>query len=230
MASGPSLTWNEFQQAVAMVVEALESMHVQFGIIGGAAMALIRDYKGDDQIRLTRDIDLIVQPDMGHRINAEAVSKRLLEDFPSQFETVTNDLLLNVSIPAARITRDDGTQILVEVEIFDVDSWPHRSQYDLNKTRNSRVPVRITGGRIAFVLSPVWMLREKIITLHQRAGSSKEKTDLQDIYSLMNYAEHKAVVMESVEEIQALEALLEKRPKWKGLIEAAIQCPAVFGN
>ena len=36
--------------------------------------------------------------------------------------------------------------------------------------------------------------------------------------------------MESVEEIQALEALLEKRPKWKGFLEEAIQCPAVFGN
>ena len=133
-----------------MVVEALESMQVQFGIIGGAAMALIRDHEGDDQIRMTRDIDLIVQPDMGHRINAEAVSKRLLEDFPSQFEAVTSDLLRGVSIPAARITRDDGTHILVEVEMFDVDSWPHRQQYDLNKTRNSRVPVRIGGGRTAF--------------------------------------------------------------------------------
>jgi hypothetical protein len=40
----------------------------------------------------------------------------------------------------------------------------------------------------------------------------------------------RTLVMESVEEIGALEALLEKRPNWRELLQRVIQCPAVFGN
>ena len=76
----------------------------------------------------------------------------------------------------------------------------------------------------------MWLLREKIITQLQREGSEKEVTDLEDVRTLVDFVEGKTLVMESVEEIQALKALLEKKPEWKGLLEEAIECPAVFGN
>ena len=224
-SSTTPILWSDLKQAVAMVVEALESMQVQFGICGGAAIALILD-QNNDQFRITRDIDLIVQPDSSRNIDAEYVSVRLLQKYPSKFEAVD---CYGVKVSAARITRDDGTQILVEVEMFDIQAWPDRKQYDLNKAQNSRVQVPI-GEKTAYVLSPVWLLRDKIITQHKRAGSQKEKTDLQDVRSLVGYVDRRALVMKSEEEIEALQALLTKRPEWTESLEGAIECPEVFGN
>ncbi|KAI9864853.1 MAG: hypothetical protein M1813_002623 [Trichoglossum hirsutum] len=226
MSSATGLAWSELKQAVTMLVEALESMQVQFGICGGAAIALIQD-QHKVEFRMTQDIDLVVQLDKSRHIDAETVSEKLLRDFPSQFEAVH---CFGVRIPAARIIRGDGTQILVEIEMFDLEAWPDRQQYDLNNTRNARVQVPIGSGRTAYVLPPAWLLREKIITQHQRAGSKKEETDLEDVDSLVNFVEGRALVMESVEEIEALKALLEKMPELKESLEKAIECPAVFGS
>ena len=120
MSSAADPSWSELKQAVTMVVEALESMQVQFGICGGAAVALWTDQQMF-QFRMTRDIDLIVQPDESRQIDAEAVSEKLLRDFPSQFEAVDQ---FGVMIPAARITRPNGTKVLVEVEMFDLALSP----------------------------------------------------------------------------------------------------------
>jgi hypothetical protein len=105
-------------------------MQVQFGIFGGAAVALILDHN-NDPFRITQDIDLIVRLDESRQIDAEYVSRRLLQEFPSKFGAVDCH---GVAVPAARITRVDGTQVLVQVEMFDVDAWPDRPQYDLNNT------------------------------------------------------------------------------------------------
>src|SRR5204862_55568 len=139
-------------------------------ICGGAAIALIED-QHNVEFRMTRDINLIVQPDKSRQIDAETASEKLLSDFPSQFEAVHR---FGVIIPTARITRGDGTQVLIEVEIFDVEAWPARQQYDLNNKRNARVQVPISGGRTAYVLSPVWLLREKIVTQYRRAAKRRE--------------------------------------------------------
>ena len=54
--------WSEVKQAVIMVAEALDSMQVQFGICGGAAISLIREQQ-ITKPRVTEDVDLVIQPD-----------------------------------------------------------------------------------------------------------------------------------------------------------------------
>jgi hypothetical protein len=85
-----------------MVVQALESMQVQFGICGGAAMTLIQN-ECDDQIRITRDIDLIVQPDPGHGINAEVVSQRLFLSNSRLSRTTSASFFLLSASPATTV-------------------------------------------------------------------------------------------------------------------------------
>jgi hypothetical protein len=78
------------------------------------------------------------------------------------------------------------------------------------------------GERTTYVLSPMWLLREKIITQHSRAGSKKEKTDLQDIRSLVGYVGREKLVMKLKAEKVALKALVDKRQDWRELLERAI--------
>ena len=113
--------------------------------------------------------------------------------------------------------------------MFDFEAWPNRLQYDLNEKRNVRVQVPIGGGRTAYVLSRVWLLREKIITQHQRAGTRKEKTDINDVIALLEYVKRRALVMKSEGEIEALKVFL-KRPEVVELLREAIECPAVLAN
>ncbi|KAH0551468.1 hypothetical protein GP486_007316 [Trichoglossum hirsutum] len=198
-----------------MLVEALESIQVQSDICSGAATALIRD-QHNVQFRMTQDIDLIVQPDKSHHIDVEPVSKKLLRDFSLQFEAV--------HCFGARVLLPASPAILVEVEMFDLDTWPDHQQYDLNNTRNARVQVPIGGRRTAVAAA-----RED----HHATSAGriqKEETDLKDVSSLVDFVEGRALVMESVEEIQALKALLEKRQELKESLDEAIECPAAFGN
>jgi hypothetical protein len=217
--------WSEVKQAVIMVAEALDSMQVQFGICGGAAIGLIREQQ-NTKPRVTEDVDLVIQPDKSRYINAETISEKLLVEFPSQFQAIVR---FGVRIPAACVTYGN-TQVLVELEIFDVEAWPFRPQYNLNEKRNTRVKVPIGGEKTVYVFSPVWLLREKILTHSNRVGSGRAKSDLDDILFLLDIVGERSLVMKSGEEIAALKVLLEKAPQLKESLMEAVVCPEVLEN
>jgi len=131
---------------------------------------------------------LVIQPDKSRYINAETISEKF-----------------------------GNTQVLVELEIFDAETWPFRPQYNLNEKRNTRVKVPIGGEKTVAVFSPVWLLREKILTHSNRVGSGSAKSDLDDIDFLLDIVGERSLVMKSGEEIAALKVLLEKAPQLKSL-------------
>jgi hypothetical protein len=71
-------------------------------------------------------------------------------------------------------------------------------------------------------------LREKILSQHQRQGSSKEQTDLDDIATLLGLVQAKCLTFSGQEQTEALTALLDKRPELREALKAAIECPGVF--
>jgi hypothetical protein len=79
--------WSDVKQAIIMVVEAFESMQVKFGICGGAAIGLIREQQ-NARMRITKDVDLVIQPDKTRQIDAETLSEKLIAEFPSKFQPI----------------------------------------------------------------------------------------------------------------------------------------------
>ncbi len=115
----------------------------------------------------------------------------------------------------------------MEVELFDVEAWPNRPQYNLQTPLNPRIPLEI-DGKVVHVLSVGWLLREKILSQADREGSSKEVTDLADINNLAKIAGDKEVVCGTDEFVGAFRRLLEKRPNLRSILERTVDCSAVF--
>jgi hypothetical protein len=169
MVTPTPLSLVQLKEATVTLAQALQVLQVKYGIIGGAGICLVADAHHLPQPRQTADIDLVVQPDPGTGVSAESVSNKLLSQFPQQFAAVDQ---YGVSIPAIRL-QAGSKQILVEVEIFDVVVWPQRPHYNLNDSANPRVGLAVNGHTV-YVLGPVWILREKILSQHERAGNTKE--------------------------------------------------------
>ena len=165
----------------------------------------------------------IIQPDAARKISAESVSQTLITEFPQKFAIVSQ---YGVNIPAIRLNRGNQ-QILVEVEMFDVETWPNRPQYNFQAPSNPRIPLEI-NGKVVHVLSAGWLLREKILSQAGREGSPKEVTDIADIVNLANIAGDNEVVCGTDEFVGALRRLLEKRPGLRLILKRTINCSAVF--
>lgn len=217
------LTKEELQQAAAILGCTLKKYGVKFGIIGGAATGLISAFHRQ-QYRGTKDIDIVIQPTA--HIDAESLSEALYTNHPEQF--VKEDAGYGQFVPAIRLA-DEATkrEKYVEVEIFDVEAWPTRPQYDLSKPDNDRVMFKINQSDV-YVLSPRWLLREKLLSQKQRQGSAKEGSDIDDIEMLLEMVGAKALTLTEQEHIEALRSLLEKRPDLRVALEAAIECSQVF--
>ncbi|KAF2790582.1 hypothetical protein K505DRAFT_311129 [Melanomma pulvis-pyrius CBS 109.77] len=214
----------ELRRAVSILTQCLQHNNVTFGIIGGAGCSLIflqydRAYRG------TKDIDVVIQADPTRQIDADRISQILYTNHSQNF--VKKDVGYGVFVPAVRITGNDGLEKLVEVEIFDFWNWPNRPQYDLSRPDNDRINLTVEQATVA-VLSPRWLLREKILTQHQRVGSAKEQTDLGDIRVLLGLVQAKCLTFSGQEQTAALTALLSKLPDLRESLKAAIECPEVF--
>lgn len=216
------LSQQELRSAVATVASALGTLDAKFGICGGAGVSLITDHY-HFRPRQTADIDLIIQPDKNRNVSADTISQKLMKDYSEQFATVSQ---YGVSTPAVRLQRN-GQEILVEVEIFDVEAWPNRPQYNLDNPKNSRLTLNVSGKSV-YVLSPDWLLREKILAQKQREGNRKEESDIADVETLVQIVGDKGLVLEEEEFVEALENLLQKRPDLRAVLERAIECPKVF--
>lgn len=129
-------------------------------------------------------------------------------------------------------------EYLVEIEIFDVEAWPTRRQYDLadsnvnpvttvsfeQKQKNSRAAPGIP------VMHPKWLLREKILSQFERHGSAKEASDILDIEVLLEIVAPNSLVLSEANHVNALKALLVKKPKLVSKLREIISCRPVFGN
>ncbi|KAF2470892.1 uncharacterized protein BDR25DRAFT_342720 [Lindgomyces ingoldianus] len=222
--SADTLSSEELRRAVSILTQSLQHNHVTFGIIGGAGCSLIflrhhRPYRG------TKDIDVIIQADPARQIDADRISQILYTNHSQDF--VKKDAGYGVFVPAVRITGNNGLEKLVEVEIFDFQSWPNRPQYDLSRPDNDRINLNVGQATVA-VLSPRWLLREKILSQHQRGGSLKEQSDLSDIRVLLGLVQAKCLTFSGQEQTAALKALLNKLPELREALEAAIECTEVF--
>ncbi|PGH03512.1 hypothetical protein AJ79_07347 [Helicocarpus griseus UAMH5409] len=213
------LTIAELSKAAGILTEALEKIGVEFGILGGGALALLAESNGLDA-RQTADIDAIIKPDSKN--SADSVSQQLIEKFPKQFGAICQ---FGVNIPAVRIQKD-GKEHLVEVELFDIEVWPNRPQYNLNKHRPKKLQVK---GNTVYVMSPSWLLREKIVSQAQRAGSAKEKTDIADVENLIRMMGNDSIDDCKDEEFMgALQDLLKKRADLATSLKKVVKCPSAF--
>jgi hypothetical protein len=108
---------------VSALAQKLDALNVDYAIMGGAAACLLTA----DPARRTEDVDLVVHVD--HRmITADRLTTELLESFPPDFEAVTQ---FGHAIPAYKLRLPGGAIQLVEIEIFDYESWPQRPQYNI---------------------------------------------------------------------------------------------------
>ncbi|KAI5865737.1 hypothetical protein GGS23DRAFT_554002 [Durotheca rogersii] len=234
MSNSVELTPEELV-VVSRVLSELLDGKVQFAIMGGAACSLLRavyniEYRG------TNDVDLIIAPTQS--FNAESISNWLVKTHPGKVRSVQQ---FGVATPAIPISRGDD-EYLVEIEIFDVQAWPNRQQYDLsdavaNPTETlsfeSQPSVSGSGSPSGVVgvpvMHPKWLLREKILSQHERQGSAKERTDISDIRALLDIYSGEPLIFSSQEHVDSLQALVQKAPDLTSGLKRAVSCPQVFG-
>lgn len=73
---------------------------------------------------------------------------------------------------------------LVELEVFDYQSWPQRPQYNLQAASRKTLTVNRYPVK---TFSPEWILREKILSQYQRQGP-KAQADIHDVERLIIFA------------------------------------------
>lgn len=171
------------------------------------------------------DVDLVIRVD-NRSITAELLTNRLLTSFPSDFGAVSQ---FGHIIPGYKLRLPGGGMRLVELEVFDQDAWPQRPQYNLQKSTRT---TKVINGYPVKLFSTEWIIREKVLSHHQRHGA-KQAVDLQDVISLIPYAvPGKAELnFDNDQELQAaLTTILNSRPKLRSYFSQAIKCRAIFGN
>lgn len=136
-------------------------------------------------------------------------------------------------MPAIRLRRGQE-EVLFDVEIFDYDTWRTRPAFNLANPQNIRISIPL-GPVLVTVFEPNWLLKEKIRIQHQREGTLKELTDLEDIAVLVNIVVEivaatgaKSLMFNQEEEIDNLKSLLRKCPDLISELEEVIDCPEVF--
>lgn len=111
-------------------------------------------------------MNLVIDVDQ-RQITADRLTNVLLTSFPSEFQGINQ---YGHTIPAYIYRRYNfrrpGTKFqLVELEVFDAQSWPQRPQYNLQTATRT---TRIINGQVVNFFSPEWILREKILSQYQR--------------------------------------------------------------
>jgi hypothetical protein len=190
-------------------------------VMGGAAICLIIN----DPNRRTDDVDLVVHVD--HRdITADRLTSLLLQSHPSRFVQVSQHGHI---IPGYKLVNPEGATRVVQLEVFDYQSWPQRPQYNLENARLRQINV---GGQTVKTFSTEWLLREKILSQYQRQGTPKEQVDLRDLTSLLPLASPGRPELNfngNQNLTTALANLVQKRPALRQNLKNKINCIAVFG-
>lgn len=215
------LSHEDLRTVVSALAQKLDSLNVDYAIMGGAATCLL----SSDPSRRTEDVDLVIHVD--HRmITADRLTTQLLISFPSDFEGVSQ---FGHIIPAYKLRRGSGGAAqLVELEVFDFKNWPQRPQYNIQAATRKTLNI---NGRGVKVFAPEWILREKILSQYQRQGGAKEATDIRDIISMVPLAVpgRPELDFNQSQELQtALANLVQKRPALAQALKARIKCSTVF--
>ncbi|ETS85587.1 hypothetical protein PFICI_03612 [Pestalotiopsis fici W106-1] len=231
MPQSAQLTPEELVE-VAQKISELLGGKVKFAVIGGAACSLVR-VASDAEYRGTSDLDLVIQPNKSY--NAEVISNWLVQKHPKIIRSVEQ---FGVRIPAIPIYRGKD-EYLVEIEIFDVEAWPNRQQYNIADTASNPMttltfsPDQYSGSSGDWkipVMHPVWLLREKILSQYEREGSVKERTDISDLQIMLQVVDPKSLVLSAHNHVTALQNLMAKRPDLINKLRRAIVCYPVFGD
>jgi hypothetical protein len=193
--------------------------------MGGAATSLMVQ----DPNRMTADVNLVIDVDQ-RQITADRLTNVLLTDYPSEFQGINQ---YGHTIPAYIYRRYNlrrpGTMFqLVELEVFDAQSWPQRPQYNLQTATRTTMTI---NGQVVNFFSPEWILREKILSQYQRQGTQKEPTDHWDIVNLIPRAALGSPDLDFSQSQQletALENFVQKRPDLTQALKAKIRAPNVF--
>lgn len=160
-------------------------------------------------------------------ITSDRLTTQLLTSFPTDFEGVSQ---FGHTIPAYKLRRPGGAAQLVELEVFDYQSWPQRPQYNIHTA--TRKTLNINGRAVKF-FGAEWILREKILSQYQRQGSPKEGTDIRDITNMIPLAVpgRPELDFNQSQELQtALANLVQKRPALVQSLKAKVKCTTVFQN
>lgn len=205
------------RRVVVAVARRLDELQIDYAIMGGAAVCLL----APNPTRMTEDVDLVIHVDQ-RMITADRLTSQLLNAYPSEFGPVSQ---FGHIIPAYKL---DGT--LVELEVFDPQSWPQRPQYNFQyATRRSIIVDRYTVK----VFSPEWIFREKILSHYQRQGSYKERVDRQDAVEMLALATPGKPELNFDSDpvlAEALSAFLRKVPNQEQRLRQKVHCRAVFGR
>ncbi|KAJ5714163.1 uncharacterized protein N7483_011344 [Penicillium malachiteum] len=200
------------EEVVSVLAQRLDSLQIDYAIMGGAAVCLI----ASTPERATQDVDMVVHVDH-QSITADKLTEKLITTFPGDFQQI---LQLGHPIP--------GYKLNLPPMVFDQASWPQRRQYNLKKA--SRL-TRVVKGRPVKFFSAEWIMREKILSRYQRQGF-KSQIDLQDVVNLLRYARPglPELDFDSDQELQAaLTSLLEEMPALRSRLSGTIKCKVVFG-
>ncbi|EFY84743.1 27 kDa antigen [Metarhizium acridum CQMa 102] len=153
----------------------------------------------------------------------QSISTWLLQNYPTAFVAKKH---YGVFVSALAFHRSDGSVKHIKIEIFDVNAWPQRPQYNLDSPDNDVTMISISGVQVP-VFNARWLLREKIVTAFKRQGTRKEKSDLDDACALLDTVEPSSVDLTNKE--AAVRHLIARRPCVRQSLELKIVCPAVLG-
>ncbi|OJD20411.1 hypothetical protein ACJ73_08255 [Blastomyces percursus] len=197
-------------------------MQIDYAIMGGAACCLTATDPG----RMTGDVDLVIQVDQ-RMITADRLTTELVTKYPSKFAPVNQ---FGHTIPGYKLALPGGGSRVVDLEVFDFQSWPQRPQYNIQTA--SRRTMNINGCPVK-IFSPEWILREKILSQYERQGGAKEATDIQDLMRIIPLAVpgKPELNFSNDQKLEsALSNLLQKRPGLALRLKEKINCAPVFGN
>jgi hypothetical protein len=218
----PALSQSQLKSVVTGLAQILDSLQIDYAIMGGAAVCLL----AYDPARRTEDVDFVIQVDQ-RMITADRLTTLLITSYPSHFDPIDQ---YGHTILGYKLSIPGGGSLLVQLEVFDYQSWPQRPQYNIH---NAGRRILNVDGHAVKVFSPEWILREKILSQYQRQGSTREETDILDLTSVL------PLVMPGKPELNfdgdqnlknALANLLQKRPALAQRLKEKVNCTAVFGG
>lgn len=170
----PLLSKTQLESVVSGVAHMLDNLQIDYAIMGGAATCLL----AQDPTRSTEDVDLVIHVDQ-RMITADRLTSKLLTSYPSDIVPIDQ---YGHTVPGFKLSVTGGGFDVVHLEVFDHQSWPQRPQYNIETASRKTITV---NGKTVKTFSPEWILREKILSQHEREGTLKEATDIRDVANML---------------------------------------------
>lgn len=223
MSASIRVSPQELVEAARILAHHLDLGNIYYSISGGAAGSLLLQSAGANP-RVTNDIDLVIHPANGY--TAETVATWLYTHFPNEFG---HKLVFGYPVPVLRLPLRRGGTKDIEIEIFDVDVWPNRQQYNLASSDNEVVALDFSGQAVN-VFGGRWQLREKIVTAFERQQQQKHETDLNDVVSLLEVIPGGSSLVDLSHRPEAVQFVVDRLPQQRTSLEFLVHCPEVLGE